>query len=104
MDFTTLVSQMPAGDIAPAIGYAGICSAMVGTWTGFQTRRQADVPGRFSIALFSFALISAPCLYLIFGQPSVLAAAGAVALLVYFVHRNYKITQQVQQLGLPDPD
>jgi hypothetical protein len=35
----------------------------------------------------------------------VLAAAGAVALLVYFVHRNYKITQQVQQLGFePDPD
>jgi hypothetical protein len=96
---------MPAGAIAPIIGYAGICSAVLATWIGFQTRRRAKVPGRFVIALIAFASMAAPSLYLIFGEPSVLGAAVAVGLLLVFVHRDHKITKQVEQLGFePSPD
>src|SRR5262245_44107871 len=105
MDFTTLISQMPAGAIAPIIGYAGMCSAVFGTWTGFQTRRRAKVPGRSMIALIAFAFMSAPSLYLIFGEPSVLGAVVAVGFLLIAVHRDHKITKQVEQLGFePSPD
>jgi hypothetical protein len=105
MDFTTWISQMPAGNIAVVMGCVGMYSAVTATWAGFQTRRRADVPGRSLIALLTLALISAPSLYLILGHPSVLGAAVAVGLLLFFVHRDHKITKQVERLGFePDPD
>jgi hypothetical protein len=104
-DFTTWISHMPAGDLAVVFGWIGMYFAATSTWSGFQVRRRADVPGRLGIALLSLILISAPSVYLNLGQPSVLGAAVAVALIFWFVQRNRKITKQVEQLGFePDPD
>ena len=96
---------MPAGNLAVVFGWIGIYYAVITTWAGFQVRRRVDVPGRSAIAALTLALISAPSLYLILGEPSVLGAASAVGLMILFVYRNRNITKQVEQLEFePDPD
>ena len=76
-DFTTLISNMPAGNLAIILGCGLIGGAVSEAWSALQVRRRHRVPGTYLIALLCFAFIATPSLYLILAQPSVLGAVSA---------------------------